>query len=762
MQPASVVPFTAPVPFIDQFGTRLTISDRPGERLEQLRFGPRFQSPAFEAAVRERVAELAQFRHACMTRVRRVERLDGGATLALVSEHPRGARLSDVLAVAERDGLDLDINAALCLVRQLVPALAALHNAVPGIAHGTLAPERIIVTPSARVVVAEHVLGNAIEQMRLSRDELWRDLRILTPSGGGAAPRLDQRADIAQLGVVSLALVLGRLLRAEELDTLPELLTTARETTVLGRRELLAAPLRRWLLRALQLDPRGCFRSVAEAQEGLEGVLSEEGGYIAAPMALETFLVRYQERAVVPPPPGVARDGRPATSAPPAERAPAASGRSKPTSVPMAAVAGPAQTPGKAPGSAAASTPASPVVPHAAPQAKPAAAVTAASAAEASKRVAADTATSVKGPTPRVETFTAGPEAVARAIEDEAARPSFDRLPERFAISVRPRRFTGERVALVVCAALAIGEAAYIWLHQPAGAVASTEGSLSLESQPPGATVTIDDRDRGVTPLTLNLTTGPHVVSLRTPTSSRVMPITIKPGTAHAQYVELAASTTIGAIDVQAEAGTHVLLDGDSRGNAPITIGDLQPGDHELVLQSPTGEVRQRVVVQAGVTTPVRLPTATAAPAAAPAAAAAASGQGWVTVAVPFEMELLEDGRSIGTTSTRRLPLSPGRHQLEVVSDTLGFRGSAVVDVAPGRETRVPIELPKAPVAINALPWAEVWIDGQKVGETPIGSIDLAIGPHEILFKHPDFPEQRHAVSVKAGEPTRVSVEMKK
>jgi PEGA domain len=72
------------------------------------------------------------------------------------------------------------------------------------------------------------------------------------------------------------------------------------------------------------------------------------------------------------------------------------------------------------------------------------------------------------------------------------------------------------------------------------------------------------------------------------------------------------------------------------------------------------------------------------------------------------------------------------------------------------------VELPQATVAINATPWAEVWIDGQKAGETPIGRIDLTVGPHEILFKHPEFPEQRHAISVTAGELTRVSVEMRK
>jgi hypothetical protein len=762
MQPASVVPFTAPVPFTDALGTRLLVSDRPGERLEQLRFGPRFQSPAFEAALLERVTELSQFRHASVARVRRVERLDAGVTLALVSEYPRGARLSDVLAVAERDGLDLDINAALCLVRQIVPALAVLHDASPGMTHGTLSPERIIVTPHARVVVVEHVLGPAIEQMRLSREELWRDLRILTPSASGPAPRLDQSADIAQLGALALALVLGRQVRAEELDALPELLAAARETTVLRRRELLAAPLRRWLLRALQLDPRGCFRSMADAQEGLEHVLSEEGGYIAAPMALETFLVRYFERAVLPAPPQAApRESRPAPPAIPADHAPAAGRGARPTAVPGVSETRSAQALPPAPVPALQTAPV--VLPPAGAQAKGAAPVSATPAGDVATRLDAIRAATANEPAARAEAIEAPADGRGVAVEPAPVpQPSYDRLPERFAISVRPRRFTGERVALAVCALVAIGEAGYIWTRQPAPAVPVTEGSLLIESQPSGATVTIDDRDRGVTPLTLTLTTGPHIVALHTPTSARVVPVTIKPGTAHAQYVELAPPTATGAIDVQAEPGTHVLLDGDARGTAPITIGDLTPGDHDLVLQSRTGEIRQRVVVEAGVTTPVRLSPPAAPPAAAVPAAAAVPEQGWVFIVVPFEMQVIADGRPIGTTAAGRLPLPPGRHRLEILSDTLAFRTSATVDVAAGREARVPVQLPKAPVAINAIPWAEVWIDGQKAGETPIGSIDLTIGPHELLFKHPDFSEQRHAVSVTAGGPTRVSVEMRK
>jgi serine/threonine-protein kinase len=84
-----------------------------------------------------------------------------------------------------------------------------------------------------------------------------------------------------------------------------------------------------------------------------------------------------------------------------------------------------------------------------------------------------------------------------------------------------------------------------------------------------------------------------------------------------------------------------------------------------------------------------------------------------------------------------------------------------VVQVPPGRTATVDLELPRGVLHVNAAPWAEVWLDGQRVGETPIGNLNVPIGPHELIFRHPQFGEKRHAVSVTLGGPVRVSVDMK-
>ena len=80
---------------------------------------------------------------------------------------------------------------------------------------GLIAPERLLVAPNGRLVIVEHVLGAAIEQLQYGRDRLWQEFRVAMPPSAGL-PRFDHRADVTGLGLVALALILGRPLAADE------------------------------------------------------------------------------------------------------------------------------------------------------------------------------------------------------------------------------------------------------------------------------------------------------------------------------------------------------------------------------------------------------------------------------------------------------------------------------------------------------------------------------------------------------------------
>ena len=289
--------------FCDGLGDRVVAADgATGELLQILRVRPSLTAvPSFEFALRERAARLANFRHAYYARVRRIDRVQVPAPgLAIVSDHIEGTRLSDILRSTDERNLQLDINAALCLIRQLVPAVALMHENAREVAHGLISPERLIVTPHARLVIVEHVLGAAIEQLQFSRERLWQEFRVALPSSAGML-RFDHRADVTGVGLVALALVIGRPLRADEYPhQIPNLLSAACERTGLGEEQPLSPPLRDWLARALQIDPRRAFSSAPEALAVLEDVVADESTYVAAPIALETFMSRYTAALLEP------------------------------------------------------------------------------------------------------------------------------------------------------------------------------------------------------------------------------------------------------------------------------------------------------------------------------------------------------------------------------------------------------------------------------------------------------------------------------
>src|SRR5207253_1384854 len=84
------------------------------------------------------------FRHAYYARVRGVERAsDRDQTLTITSDAAPGIRMSELLARTEERRIPLDINAALCLIRQLVPAVAMLHENARDVSHGALGLERL-------------------------------------------------------------------------------------------------------------------------------------------------------------------------------------------------------------------------------------------------------------------------------------------------------------------------------------------------------------------------------------------------------------------------------------------------------------------------------------------------------------------------------------------------------------------------------------------------------------------------------------------
>ena len=250
----------------DGLGDRLLMFDNTNApSWEILRFKPALARDAgFEAALRGRVEALATFQHEAFPLVRPIKRLGHDDGLAVVSTYSGGAPLSEALKKPR------SAEFALRLIRQLVPALAALQRLVPGMAHGAITIERINLAPDGRLMIREHMVGAALDHLEWPATKLWSEFGILVPRTPGAV-RIDERTDITQLGVVVLSLMAGRRIGPDQYpDKINELLDelTLKNHWLNPSNPAKFQALRHWLERALQVSGQS-FTSAHDAQLAL-------------------------------------------------------------------------------------------------------------------------------------------------------------------------------------------------------------------------------------------------------------------------------------------------------------------------------------------------------------------------------------------------------------------------------------------------------------------------------------------------------------
>jgi hypothetical protein len=812
MDPA-LAPGTPPkaVVFQDGLGERRRIADVSGaDTIEQLCLRSELTAiPSFEFALRERASRLANFRHAYYGRVRSIDRLtDPASTLAIVSDSIKGVRLANLLAASERRPMTLDISASIHLIRQLVAAVAMLHENARDVAHGAIGPERMIVTPNARIVIVEYVLGAALEQLHYSQERYWKELRIALPSSTGL-PRFDHRADVTQIGVVALSMILGRLLHEDEYPArVVDVLAGAWAISSKGELEPLPPRLRQWVARALQLEPHHSFSSALDARDELDRVLSgdddededqESTTVLTASVPTPSVVVEHS------PPPSVAVDPPAASFDEPSEavQAPpapieASTAKTEPRSflrpdppAPTAEISSSGWVTVNRPTGTSSDSTGYKADRHGHQRDEPAFIRDEPSFLkrdEPSFVKRDDSAFRKHEPTffrkddsgflKSTESVLKKSDPVAGTTKLDVANTSWsssftmplpsvsmpaatthhDDHSDPVAAESEP---TSRPMAKIAAAAvvLIVISAGGVYAGRKlltSGSSASANGTLSINSDPPGAQVVVDGQVSGVTPLSLALKAGSHNVELRGSGEPRQIPVTIIAGKELSQYIELPKATAFGQLQIRTEpAGANVTVDGIPRGKSPVLVESLAAGEHSVVLETEgsTTPVKQTVSVEAGMTASLVVPIA-------PGEGAPVSG--WISVSAPVELQIFEGKRLIGTSQSDRLMMAAGKHDIDVVNDTLGYRQTRTVAVAAGKTAALKLDWPKGSIAINALPWAEVWIDGERIGETPIGNLQLPIGPHEILFRHPDLGEQKYATTVSLKAPVRVSVDLRK
>ncbi len=513
---------------------------------------------------------------------------------------------------------------------------------------------------------------------------------------GADAPEFDQPLDMFQVGVLALSLLTARPASLEHFGR--EMLhDRIRSVTVTSQHAAVVPEFQRWLGRALRLDSP--FRSALDARVALEQFLAQHTFCAGAAAAQDWFVQLERLRNANGPggrPPSVA-------DAPPGNTelatSPATANRVDEPTLPSATCAGAAKLQDR------------PVV-HV-------------------PTAAADSARSEPGMAGELPLSQPSVEADASAVTQA---PQWEE-PRRRTQPIftndrgRPPQSKHRVYWRVGVAAAAVG-AVVLWQGgRHAADASSSRRALETWSQ-------VRTMFGGIG---------------RTPQAFAVLPATpVSPGVRPADRALPPALPETGTLEVRTQpAGAQVSIDDVNAGHAPVTL-TTSAGQHTVVIVGDSGSVKDVVTVQRGGTTSLVVPLAKATPAVG----------GWISVASPLDVQLFDEGRLIGTSGTDRVMLPAGMHQLEIVNAPSGYRAHRTVTVVAGKVSPVTIAVPKGLLAINALPWAEVWLDGERLGATPIGNVAVSIGEHELVFRHPTLGEQHRRVVVPVVGIARTGVDM--
>jgi PEGA domain-containing protein len=730
--------------FSDELGDRLLMFDNSSApSLELLRFKHALTAtPGFEVALRRRVERLRHFRHPSFTKVRSVEYLGPGDGLALLSNHTPGKRLSDVLQDVRGPVF------ATALIQQLTPALASLQEYGEGGGHGALAPSRIVVTPDGRLLIVEHVLGPALERLQLSADRLRTELGIALPPVGTAHYRLDSRTDYFQLGLIALSLLVGRRLGSNESQE--EIARLLEECARTAHRDSpgLFGPLRIWLERALQLNDQ-----VFESGEDAEDALLDLAVAGAARHALPAQ----------PIPEPHARSAPDVAPIPiPALPEPSALVIDVPPDVP-AALAEPDPAKAWAAASAHVSEVASEplpvelVLPSEAVEPRLEAALS--QPVKPEPEPAYELASLQSAPRERdqhVSTFSTPPipnqEAPAPRIPHEdppgplvSVTPHVDQDPST---SWTPPVAKDEEPALIHEALSSeSGKSMSVEVEPGEPELAPSFATTKLTEEP----IPAPPRPQARHPLTK--TRGREAV-MRAAVYALAM-CALGEGFVIAGLLLSRRPAAPAAVFLETAApGADVLVDGQPAGVTPLQL-DIGAGATRSirVVDSRPAGIEGNPQAVSGRATPPRPDVGTAG--SAPAAPTPRSGG--IRLLSPIDVEVFEGDRRLGSSATGIVSVAAGRHEIDLVNSRLGYRDRQIVYVRGGQVVPVNVSPPNGRLSINAVPWAEVWIGGKLVGETPLGNLSVPLGDHEIVFRHPQLGEQRQTATVRLDGVTRVS-----
>ena len=274
-------------------------------------------------------------------------------------------------------------------------------------------------------------------------------------------------------------------------------------------------------------------------------------------------------------------------------------------------------------------------------------------------------------------------------------------------------------------------------------------GIVTLTTEPEvGAEVQVDGVAIGKTPLVdVEITPGVHQLELaaeRYLSAARELDVA-GAGERQALAVTLTPDWAVVSLNT-APPGATVLVDGAEAGITPAAI-EIMSGEHDVEVRlAGYNAWTSKVLVEAD--RPQQLPDVTL-----------TQADGRLEVASnPSEATVSVDGEFRGRTPLS-IRLSPGRTHRLALSKPGYETATRELSVAAdsGRRLQIDLTAQYGEIEVASTPPAEVWVDGQRRGSTPL-TLALTAVSHVIEVRQAGFATQREELTPRPGFPQKLAV----
>ncbi|HXI54976.1 MAG TPA: PEGA domain-containing protein [Polyangia bacterium] len=285
---------------------------------------------------------------------------------------------------------------------------------------------------------------------------------------------------------------------------------------------------------------------------------------------------------------------------------------------------------------------------------------------------------------------------------------------------------------------------------------AEQPGGALLVTSEGGGDVWVDGVRKDVAPAVINgVPAGEHVVEVRKdgqPPWRQTVVVVAGQQTKVAANLASAGGSQLRVI--ASEPDVEIFVDGDDKGRAPLTVKDMAPGQHIVEGRKPKFKsTSQSVRVAPGeqVVVEVKMDTA----------ADRARSSLKVQSTVP-NAEVFVDGSSMGRAPIDRTDLEPGKHYIVVHKDGFTDFKREVILIENQPVALVADLSATGAVRILSTPeGADVRIDGELVGKTPLHRDSVQAGDHVIEFRQKGYFDHKETVKVEGGREKLFSVDLK-